>query len=410
MKTQDRIFYNLIKTALHPSNKITLSDEKKEQILSMLPELIYIADTHNATPLLYDALCSCNIALPQTMQQFFHKRVLAGCYQSYDMIAFTRRILQVLSDNDIVYFLLKGLSLLPDYPVFECRTFSDVDILITDSKEYTHARKLFLTMGFLSKEDLVDHHEELIFIENNVTYTLELHSKVINSQDNKQINKRTISIFQGLTPVKAHFAPADIYYQTLPPTETLLYLLLHMMQHFVSLGFGVKLLCDWTIYLEKHATEIDFTKFENYLDALGLFPFYQAMTELCVRYLGLSKKNCPLSAANTLPDAYLKDLLNDITRAGEFGHKNQNKIMITAKSGPLSSFLEVHRQMKNRFPTLYKTIILWPFLWTVTILGFFWNNRFLRNVNTKKILTNTRKRKRLFKKLHLLKKPKRRLP
>lgn len=41
-------------------------------------------------------------------------------------------------------------------------------------------------------------------------------------------------------PICAATDPYDAYY-----------LLLHMLQHFVRAGFGVKLLCDWTVFWKR---------------------------------------------------------------------------------------------------------------------------------------------------------------
>lgn len=49
-------------------------------------------------------------------------------------------------------------------------------------------------------------------------------------------------------------------YPVLPPTENVFYMLHHMLKHYLYSGFGSRLLCDFTLYLERYASEVNFEK------------------------------------------------------------------------------------------------------------------------------------------------------
>ena len=178
-----------------------------------------------------------------------------------------------------------------------------------------------------------------------------------------------------------------------------------MLQHFTSLGFGAKPLCDWTIFLEHHAHEIDFMAFQTMLEDLGLVPFCEVMTELCIRYLGLpreilEKNHCTFLAA-TIDSALLQRVLDDIHTAGEFGKENHTRVLIAHQNNFSSTIAQGHRQMKIYFPKLSHCFLFWPVLWSITLYRFLCNNRRLRKIDTKTILENTRQRQELFKALSL---------
>lgn len=50
-------------------------------------------------------------------------------------------------------------------------------------------------------------------------------------------------------------------YSVLPPTEYVFYMIHHMLKHYLYSGFGIRLLCDFVLYLKRYEKEIDFPGF-----------------------------------------------------------------------------------------------------------------------------------------------------
>lgn len=404
MNTEITCFYKLLSYALHSDHSDMITQTQKEQIRQKLPDLFQLAKQHNVSLFVYDALCQCDIDDPLLQETTFQREMLFECYHNYDMLFFAKKILALLEEHSVSYCLLKGVSLLANYPKPECRNASDIDILVSDPKEYMRTRDLLLSYGFCVANGTTDHHEELLYYENDKTYLLELHNKLINNSGN--VRDETIkALFKQTIPVKKKLSFAALSYQCLNAEQNLLYLLLHMLQHFTSLGFGAKLLCDWTVFLEHHAHEIDFMAFQTMLEDLGLVPFCEVMTELCIRYLGLpreilEKNHCTFLAASIDP-ALLQRVLDDIHTAGEFGKENHTRVLIAHQNNFSSTIAQGHRQMKIYFPKLSHCFLFWPVLWSITLYRFLCNNRRLRKINTKTILENTRQRQELFKALSL---------
>lgn len=406
MTAEKELFCKLIGLALHPEDGGTLSQEERVFTEQSLDFLIFLAEDQNTLLLLYKSLYSLNFSLPPEIDNSLQKRVISCCCGCYQMLDFTRTVINILEEEQINYYVLKGISLVSCYPDFEMRGYGDVDIFVPKEEDFARAMKRFQAEGFQGKRDLTDHHTELLLDRGGRNFLLELHNKVIGSQDDAHLNKKIVKLYTGLPVQQAVFEPAELHYQALPPTENALHLLLHMLQHFLSSGFGIRLLCDWSAYLLKYGNELDTGLFKDYLSDLGLTGFCNAMTELCVRYLGLPEKAASLVMSGHINPSALGDLMDDILSAGQFGKNDASRMLIMSDNhtGIGSYFYQLHRQMKHRFPKLHHIIPLWPVLWCITGVCFLWNNHFLRKTRTIDILQTAKQRKRLLRELHLYQK------
>lgn len=77
-------------------------------------------------------------------------------------------------------------------------------------------------------------------------------------------------------------------YPVLPPTENVFYMLHHMLKHYLYSGFGSRLLCDFTLYLERYASEVNFEKIHFWCRESKIFHLYELILESCRIYFGLS--------------------------------------------------------------------------------------------------------------------------
>lgn len=409
MNSSEKLFCKCLRLCLHPEELPLFSAEDRAELAEHFSDCLALAEKHSLVSSLYESLCLLEIPLPPEERKYYRQMVTGNALASYRMLAFTRKILHILEQEKITYFLLKGATLLDSFPKLELRSFGDVDILVPNPDEFKRLRECLEAQGFQSESSFAEHHLEMHDTEGGWDFLVEIHHKVMARQANAKFNQNVQEIFQKLAPVPGSYPPARLDYQMLPATENALYLLLHMLQHFLGSGFGIRLLCDWTAYLETHGTEIAWDQFEIYLRQLGLTKFSYAVTQLCRQFLGLDASSFPCLLDPSLdagkdqgfPDIFMKEILD----AGAFGKTNQNRMLIMSGGGRFSQyFIELHRQMKKRFQKLCKIPPLWPILWIISGICFLWNNHFLRKTKTKDILSTARKRQRLIKELTLFQK------
>ncbi len=193
----------------------------------------------------------------------------------------------------------------------------------------------------------------------------------------------------------------------LPIEENIFYLLLHMLQHFLSGGMGLRMLCDWVMIWRKKGQKPNFSleKYLSFIRQSKIEGFHYMVTGLCITFLGLSLQEVPWMEGH-MPRKEVMDLfLNDIFHGGEFGEKDKSRMLILLEKPRFFVYLkEFHRQMQLRFQKAGKFPILWPFLWLASFVIFFYNNKFLRKTSLSQILKGTEERSRLLEEITLFKK------
>lgn len=104
------------------------------------------------------------------------------------------------------------------------------------------------------------------------------------------------------------------------PEFNSMYLLVHAVKHFMSMGLGLRQLCDWAMVLRNHSGEFDLERWTATIERLGLDASFKAFGCLAVRHLGLDSGCIPydISQSTAMADAILADILEN----GNFGHKS----------------------------------------------------------------------------------------
>ena len=185
------------------------------------------------------------------------------------------------------------------------------------------------------------------------------------------------------------------------------YLLLHMLQHFLRAGFGLKLLCDWVVFWEKPVRKEEKDTFIQLLEGSGLIGFASIITAVCVKYLQLDREKVAfLLDRESFDKKTVSSFMKEIFEAEEFGHSDTDR-MVVLRGTKLTDYIrEFHHQMPLSHPKAGQYKILYPILWVRTFFGFVYRNRKLRGISSIAILKNAKKRSRLGTKMKLFQKNK----
>ena len=167
-------------------------------------------------------------------------------------------------------------------------------------------------------------------------------------------SKRLQSFDSGVTPFEA---PSHDRHGLL--------MLLHMQQHLLNEGMGLRHLCDWAAFVN-HTAEKPFweEKLLPLLDTVGLQTFAATMTKLCHVYLGTA---CPEWAKEADGDV-CADLMQDMLDGGNFGRKDKRRVysgrMISQRNGGKwrSLLSTLHRSTADAYPIVKTAKLLHPLL------------------------------------------------
>ena len=105
------------------------------------------------------------------------------------------------------------------------------------------------------------------------------------------------------------------------PEEDVLYVFIHILQHFFKEGIGLRQLCDWCRLLWKYHQEIDVVLLENRLSAMGVISEWKSFAALAVDYLGAPVETMPLYSSDKSWKRKANRILSMIMESGNLGHR-----------------------------------------------------------------------------------------
>lgn len=391
METFEQTFLQII------HNFCTKTDSPINIELQNLESLISIAKDQSCLPMLLPYVSD-----PTHLAQLKYQTKLM-MLNYYQIEQFTRRIADLFDAHNVPYILLKGISLAAFYPVPEYRKLGDVDIYINDKETFEKASTLLLSNGFQKDTEISDHHQGYLYTipATGRTMLLELHYRIVGLYQYAPANRTVDDVFalNAFTPDTQNINGRT--YTVLPPTQYTFYMIHHMLKHYLYSGFGIRLLCDFTFYLEHFYDQIDFEQIHTWCRVSKIHHLYEMIVESCRIYLGLSESIDPSIHYNRNDcEAFIKQILF----GGDVNRNNSSALVGSSSYSRITPFTylkEGHLQMHVRFPRLGKCPLLWPILLLITFICFLYNTHTLRKTTLRETLRSFKQDNQRSKLLHI---------
>lgn len=374
-----------------------VAEEKTEKIPDSAnwPEIFDIARNHAVLSFLYDVSewgCLTDEEC-RTVVSAGRKTV----QQSYRLLFLSKYLISLLEKDGIKSILLKGAATAECYPVPELRKSGDVDLLLCQPEEINRAQAVMKKAGFkVTEKQLANHH---VVFESPEGIKVEIHVMLAEPFDNHRINKYLEEIQHGIETQRIQKEIMGIKLPILADGYHAFELLLHMLQHYLRSGFGLKLLCDWVVFWNRNISGEQVEIYRNLVKESGLAGFSDMITSLCIFYLGLNKDKAVFFSL--MEPESSQEFMQEILEAEEFGRSSVER-MVTLRGNTIKDYIrEFHHQMQLNFPKAGKIWLCWPVLWVVTLCRFLYNNRRVRKTSTWKIMRKAGQRSRKMKKIRL---------
>ena len=360
-------------------------------------QVLKVAQTHAILSLLYPL--SEQEGIPENVKQCIRETSVTTVQQNYRLLFLTHYLIEKMREAKVPVIVLKGVATAEFYPVPELRKSGDIDLLVPREEMFIQAIHILKEMGAKEKDVPSVNHHQVFITEEGIE--IELHVMLAEPFDDDKVNhyleKLTTTLFDKVCQHKI----MELDFPVLTEGYHAYYLLLHMLQHFLRSGFGLKLLCDWVVFwnhtIEKQEIEI----YRNCVADSGLEGFSDMITFLSTQYLGLKETNANKilfsSCANIREDRFMRDILD----SEEFGQTGEGRLVALRGTKVSDYFREFHHQMKLNFPKKSRYAILFPLLWLWTLVRFLRNNRRIRKVSLVHVLKQARERSHYVEKLHL---------
>ncbi|MBR1854040.1 MAG: nucleotidyltransferase family protein [Lachnospiraceae bacterium] len=388
----DRLL-SLLARALQDSTENTLAD-------CDWAALVELAAKHGVVSLIYEELRAQKV--PQAALIRAEGLSQTVVRQNYRLLYLSWQIQQAMGEQGIRTALLKGAGTASFYPVPELRKSGDIDLLLLDPGDLEQATKCLERLGFRRKEwQPALHHIVYVLMTEGGKQEIEaeLHTMLAEPFDDSRINALLERQVGQATKHLQTVQVMELPLQILDPAYHAYELLLHMLQHFLRSGFGLKLLCDWVVLWNGEISPAMQEEYLGLVKECGIKKFSDLVSLTCVNGLGLPAERIAFMKPDTGLETEL--FLAELLSAEEFGKTSKDRMVALRGNSPWDYVREFHHQMRLNYPRAGKCILFWPVLWFMTLVRFLINNRRIRKVSLGAVLKTAGQRGKLIKNLQL---------
>lgn len=379
--------------------KSSLKNEKYDGEKIDFEDLVYIykmSEIHHVVPMIYNA----------AYNEYFFKECDANFQAMFKSSAFryifsqiqrTNHFLEVykkLSEKNIKILVFKGIIFRNMYNNPDDRISSDEDILIK-KEDYEKVKEFFLSEGF----EFIDKGEECAYFSKSTGLCIEVSTSLFSHESKAygHLNKLFEDVFEK--SIKINIDKIDIL--TLSHEQHLIYIVFHNMKHFLTGGFGIRQVADFSKYIETYGEYINWEKFWSDLKDLNYDTFALNLIEISLKYLGFNNDKITypdnITSFDELKNSqkyYInsESLINDILDAGVFGASTMDRkhtalmtldaVEDKKKSNRLKAVFPNVNYLKDNYTYLQKYPILLPVAWGQRILSYLKKNKTSSYINT----------------------------
>ena len=379
--------------------KSSLKNEKYDGEKIDFEDLVYIykmSEIHHVVPMIYNAAynedffkeCDANF------QAMFKSSAFRYIFSQIQRTNHFLEVYKKLSEKNIKILVFKGIIFRNMYNNPDDRISSDEDILIK-KEDYEKVKDFFLSEGF----EFIDKGEECAYFSKSTGLCIEVSTSLFSHESKAygHLNKLFEDVFEK--SIKINIDKIDIL--TLSHEQHLIYIVFHNMKHFLTGGFGIRQVADFSKYIETYGEYINWEKFWSDLKDLNYDTFALNLIEISLKYLGFNddKITYPdnITSFDELKNSqkyYInsESLINDILDAGVFGASTMDRkhtalmtldaIEDKKKSNRLKAVFPNVNYLKDNYTYLQKYPILLPVAWGQRILSYLKKNKTSSYINT----------------------------
>jgi hypothetical protein len=258
-----------------------------------------------------------DVKIPQDVLLQFIGSTLQIEQQNQTMNEFVAQLTDLLRIEGIHSILVKGQGIAQCYEKPLWRASGDVDLLL-DRVNYDKAKKLLMPRSETVGNEVVDElHLGMTINGWEVELHGSLHSELSFKLD-KQIDEIQNTVFKE-GKIRS-WRNGDIEVSLPAPDEDVIFVFVHILQHFFKGGIGLRQICDWCRLLWKFRESINVYLLEKRLQSMGLMSEWRSFGSLAVEYLGVPEHAIPFYSSGKKWSKKAEKIISFILEVGNFGH------------------------------------------------------------------------------------------
>lgn len=208
-------------------------------------------------------------------------------------------IADIWAKEGIKTYGLKGWALSTYYPKPELRECGDFDCYLGDDFERGNEVAILHGAQFNPHDYRHSHiHYKGLMIEN--------HQYFLPIRGNAR-NKRLERYLQAVIPYDKRVEDSNVYYPS--PQFHALFIILHMLQHFLHENITLRHMLDWAYFVNAEKANIDWREFNAKCEEAGATRFVEALNHICTQHMGLDINGTLLKTDSRYADRILNDTL-----------------------------------------------------------------------------------------------------
>lgn len=281
-------------------------------------------------------------------------------------------LIQAMETAGIDVKLLKGYAVALCYAYPDCRISADTDILVPMEQEekvcdYLNAKGFRIDRRGNTEHHDVGQHPKLGVVEIHVHLYNELR---------RNVWFRTVKHEEFIKEASVREYTADTPYATLGHTDHLIFLTLHMVEHFICTGMGLRMMLDIALFFSKHKEQINVQRYWSLMESLKFTTLVSSILWALIDTGCFDKNDFPGMSENRPEGIDL--LLNDLEQGGHMGIKGKQQydgsyeysrqVMLRTKSHMQYRIYMLRQKMrdaeKQMFPEKGNLVKLYPVLMT----------------------------------------------
>ena len=226
----------------------------------------------------------------------------------------------LFSQEGIDYSVVKGQVIAAYYPDALLRYPGDIDYYCS-SINFEKAQKVIEKRWGITFERQVS-RKHVCFVHDDIIYEGHFALLTLYGKKERAYWNQLIDSDKGET-----VAVDGVEIRTFSPTVHTLYIFMHLYNHLIKLGVGLRQFCDLAVMLHYASKRIDMDVLRGHLKALSMEKAWCACGSILVDYLGLPESNLGYVLSDK-DRKYGKRILDVVLYRGNMGHFEGKQLRI----------------------------------------------------------------------------------
>ena len=369
-----KLFLMILRSALKDQRPELDRDIPTEQWQA----LFRLADIHKLLPLFYEAVQALpsldrEQALLADMKQKVRCQVIAQTLRTGEFLTLNDR----LQEAGVRPLVVKGVVCRNLYPKPDHRLSSDEDLLVP-AGEFERCHRVLTEFGMATTEPAqnLESAFELPYRKEGSPLYIELHKQLFapGSEAYGHMNRFFERVHERAVTmdIQGH----RVY--TMDPTDHLFYLLCHALKHFLHSGFGIRQVCDISLFANAYGDRVDWLEILENCKAIRAEKFAAAVFRIGSNHLVFDPEKAAYPSVWAEIEVDELPMLTDLLSGGLYGdssmsRKHSSNITLDAvaaqktggktKNAWISSVFPSAAKLEGRYSYLKKHPHLLPVAW-----------------------------------------------